>query len=321
MAEIHQLVLAFGRERARELASDVEPRILDLASQVLSEESQAIGITYAGFCLTSLPHKRLADDQPWRRSSHRLTLLIEPGRLPQGDRIYGVPFGSRARLILIYLTTMALRNNSPEVELGRSMRDWLYRMSVSLGGKSYQDVREQANRISACRLTFSWDQGNDSAFIRDSVVTGGLSTLEINDVSQTEERSLRSVRLSNTFFEQLKKHPVPIWEPALKYIANQSMAIDVYLWLTYRLHVLTQATPITWHALHGQFGAGYKRLDHFRHHFTSAVKSATLVYPDAKVDIGHQGLILHPSRPPIAPRAVSVVPKRRVADVTARDPG
>ena len=102
MGQVHQLVLTFGKERAQQLAgSDVDPRLLDIASKVLTEESQAIGITYAGFCLTSLPHRRLPDDQVWKRASRRLTLMIEPGRLPQGERLYGVPYGSRARLILL----------------------------------------------------------------------------------------------------------------------------------------------------------------------------------------------------------------------------
>jgi hypothetical protein len=149
MGQVHQLVLAFGKERAQQLAgADVEPRLLDIASRVLTEESQAIGITYAGFCLTSLPHRRLTDDQVWRRVSHRLTLMIEPGRLPHGDRLYGVPYGSRARLILLYLQTAAIKTNSPEIELGRSMRDWMARMGSRWAGRA---ITMSASRRTASR--------------------------------------------------------------------------------------------------------------------------------------------------------------------------
>jgi hypothetical protein len=312
LAQVHQLVLAFGKERAQQLAGpDLEPRLFDIAEKVLTEESQAIGITYAGFCLTSLPHRRLADEQVWKRISHRLTLMIEPGRLPQADRLYGVPYGSRARLILLYLQTAAIKTNSPEIELGRSMRDWMARMGLSLGGKSYHDVREQANRISACRLTFSWGEGSDINFVRDSVVAGGLQSFEAAEDESSGERTIRSVRLSTSFYEQLRKHPVPIWEPALRYIANQSMAIDVYIWLSYRLHSLKQETPISWLALHGQFGAGFKNLPQFKIHFRRAVSTACAVYPDARVDMSQLGLVLHPSRPPVLGRKVIALPRHR----------
>ncbi len=311
MAEVHQLVLALGRERAQQFASDQhDPRLLDIASRVLSEESQAIGITYAGFCLTSLPHRRPLDTQAWRRQSHRLTLMIEPGRLPDDDRVYGVPYGSRARLILLYLQTIAIKTNSPQIELGRSMREWMARMGLSLGGKSYHDVREQANRISACRLTFSWEEGPNVGFIRDSVVAGGLQSFETAEDERSGQRSIRSVQLSPSFYDQLQKHPVPVWEPALRYIANQSMAIDVYIWLAYRLHSLSQTITISWPALHGQFGAGFKNLAQFKAHFAVSVRTACAVYPDARVDVLGPGLRLHPSRPPVSKTPRLVVASR-----------
>jgi Plasmid encoded RepA protein len=55
-------------------------------------------------------------------------------------------------------------------------------------------------------------------------------------------------RLSEAFFESLKKHPVPIEEAAVRAISNNSMAIDIYAWLSYRLHALQKPTPISWRA-------------------------------------------------------------------------
>ena len=89
------------------------------------------------------------------------------------------------------------------------------------------------------------------------------------------------------------------------------MAIDVYIWLSYRLHCLQQPTPITWMALHGQFGAGFKNLAQFKPHFAQAVNMALMVYPDARVDIQKMGLVLHPSRPPVADTKVHALCGRR----------
>ena len=78
---VHQLVLLHGHERAREMVPEKQRQLVDIAAEVMADERQHIGISYTGFCLTSLPHKRLADDAPWEKQGHRVTLLVEPGRL------------------------------------------------------------------------------------------------------------------------------------------------------------------------------------------------------------------------------------------------
>ena len=90
----------------------------------------------------------------WRRQGHRTTLLVEAGRTANGGWI-GVPYGSIARLILLYLQTEAVRTSDPEVELGKSMHAWLSRMGIPAGGKELQAWwPNRRGRISACRLTF-----------------------------------------------------------------------------------------------------------------------------------------------------------------------
>ena len=80
------------------------------------------------------------------------------------------------------------------------------------------------------------------------------------------------------------------------------MTLDIYCWLTYRLHVLTGAREVSWKALHAQFGGGVSRLDYFCTVFIENFNLALAVYPDAKVEVDGRGLRLQPSRPPISPR-------------------
>jgi hypothetical protein len=68
------------------------------------------------------------------------------------------------------------------------------------------------------------------------------------------------VQLDNGFWKSLQSHPVPVREEAIRAIGPRSMAIDVYIWLAYRLHSLTKTTPITWPAVHAQFGASFKAI-------------------------------------------------------------
>jgi len=76
----------------------------------------------------------------------------------------------------------------------------------------------------------------------------------------------------------------------------------MYIWLAYRLHALSRATPVTWTALHGQFGAGFKAIRQLKPTFREALALALAVYPEAKVEEDAAGMVLHPS-PPAVPRA------------------
>lgn len=309
MANIHQLIVQHGHRQARDMVGADERRYVDLAAEWLANENQGLGITYSGFCLTCLPHKKLPDDQHWERPGPKVTLLVEPGRLRDQDgktKLYGVPYGSRARLILLYLQTRVVQSGSLEVELGRSMREWMSRMGVPIGGTSYREVRDQANRISACHLTFLWDSEKQTKFAKDSIVDGGIQLYETDDDQQLR-LWVDTVRLSDRFFKALREHPVPVSEAAIKLISNQSLSLDVYIWLAYRLHVLQKPTAVSWLSLHQQFGFAYKNVFHFKPRFIEALKMATMVYEQARVEVDQSGVVLHPSAPPVPERSIGIL--------------
>jgi hypothetical protein len=57
------------------------------------------------------------DEQAWEKHGHRVTLLVEHGRREM--RLHGVPYGARARMILLYLQT--------QVELGEKASRFVHR--------------------------------------------------------------------------------------------------------------------------------------------------------------------------------------------------
>ncbi|MBV8456005.1 MAG: pirin, partial [Acetobacteraceae bacterium] len=219
-------------------------------------------------------------------------------------------YGSRARLILLYLQTRALQTGSRRVELGRSMYHWMGRLGIAVGGKSYEQVRNQARRLSSCRLTVGWaGEDGSEGFARENLVSGMLTMPADNDGRQgqlwTEE-----AELTETFMRALVSHPVPVLESAVRRISNQSMALDIYVWLSYRLRSLSKPTPVRWAALQAQFGPEFASLKNFRQHFRNALKEALAVYPDASIDVTPRGLLLRPSAPPVPerrPRSLTLV--------------
>ena len=309
MGTLHKLVVDHGREVALRMTDPEDRHLVRVAADILAEEDDAIGVTYSGFCQASLPHKKLPNDKRWVQESERITLMIEPGSLlkPGTDGEYiGVPYGSRARLILLYLQSQAIKSRSREVELGGSMRQWLKRMGITQGGKSIRDVKAQATRLSLCKLTFFYQNVNGgTGFSSERIVDQGVLFL---DTDPQASLFVDTVRLSQTFFDALRRHPVPIWEPAITAIHNNSMGLDIYVWLAYRLHILKKPVPIRWTRLHQQFGAGFKTLWQFKPTFVQNFKLAMAVYPEAKASIEQDGAILWPSPPPVSEKLIGRVP-------------
>lgn len=296
MANIHQLILRDGvSEARRQAASKHERALVEAAYRVLSDDAEKIGFTYSGFALTSLPHKPL-HELFWRREGHNVTLLLESGRDRAGKPI-GVPYGSYARFILLFLQSEAIRTGSREIELGRSMRVWLGTMGLSIGGTTYRMVAEQARRISSCRLQFFASKGDLEVMKHGGFVDGSITMAGVD----TDQPALWNDRvlLNEEFYRALREHPVPVSEAGLRAIGPRSMVIDVYIWLAYRLHALRGDISVSWPALHAQFGAGFQLIRKFRSHFVECLELAMAAYPDARVSVDERGVVLRPSRPAI----------------------
>jgi hypothetical protein len=297
MAEVHQLIIKHGIEEARRQAITKHERmVIEAAYQVLSDDAEKMGFTYSGFALTSLPHKPQSE-LTWKRDGHNLTMLIQSG-VDRAGKPLGLPYGSYARFILLFLQSEAIRTGSREVELGRSMRVWLSSMGLSIGGMTYKKVNEQARRISGCSLTFFADRSGAQIKSR-----GGFVKTEItmyNVVGDQPGLWQDRVLLDEDFFRALHEHPVPVSESALRAIGPRSMVIDVYIWLAYRLHALRKDVEVGWPALYAQFGAGFGTIRRFRQHFIECLGLAMAAYPEARVEVRERRLILRPSRPAIA---------------------
>lgn len=308
MGDVHKLIEQHGAEAVRRM--DLPRAVVDAAAGYMSAEERDLFL-FTGWAQAALPHRKLADDAHWEISNDHVTLIVQPGLQKISGEVIpiGVPYGSRARLILLYLQTEALRLNSREVELGRSMNHWLSRLGVPLGGEGARSVRDQANRLSRCRLTFELQRGGRSGLLNQNIVD---SALFLSSDERQGSLALETARLSEGFFNQLKAHAMPVDEAAIRQISNNSLAIDVYLWLAFRLRSLAKPTPITWRSMKAQFGQGVNRLDNFRTHYRKALDLALSVYPEAKVEEDASGVTLFPSRPPVSPTMIGFVPSKRL---------
>lgn len=313
MGTVHDILEARGRAGA--LDAGLDPVVVHAAATYMANEDVGLGFAYAGWAQCALPHRKLSPDAHWGIGAENVRLMVEPGKRLVGNagdaEFVGVPFGSHARLILLYLQTEALRTGCREVELGGSLRNWLSRIGVSYGGVTAKSVRDQAERLSMCKLSFhfNFNASRKTGLMNQTIVDRALF-LEVDDpgVSRQGRLALEAAKLSEGFFEQLKRHPLPLEEAAVKSLNNQSAALDCYLWLAYRLHVLNGNLTISWPALKDQFGTAFKKIGGFKSWFlapSGPLALALAVYPAARVEVASAGLILKPSRAPVNPRLLT----------------
>jgi Plasmid encoded RepA protein len=95
---------------------------------------------------------------------------------------------------------------------------WLKRLEIPIGGKSMTAVRDQAERISRCRMSFQIKKGNRTGLVNQSILD---TAMFVEDDSTQGSLFIEKAKLSEMFFEQLKNHPVPIEENAIAmYLLN-----------------------------------------------------------------------------------------------------
>jgi hypothetical protein len=299
MSRLHDVLIEHGQLELVLNAQDKEERRrIGVAAEILSDEAQRIAFAHPGMCLTVLPYKRIPDDQSWIREQGDVELSVHP--IPnENRRRLGVPYGSKARLILLFLQTEAVKTRSRVVELGNSMNMWMARMGVSVGGTSYRIIEEQAERIEHSIITFSFRRSEGRIRWQDSIIRGSFDPFGRRG---QEEFASKTVELSETFFEAIMRHPVPISERAIQLLGERCMPLDIYLWLAYRLHSLEDSIAISWPALFTQFGANTQMLKHFKPRFARDLEMALAAYQDARVELTERGVVLHPSTPPVTPR-------------------
>ena len=181
-------------------------RIIDIATGVLTDESDERVFTHPVLCLTILPHRGRPEHEIWKRVNGPYTLMVQPTADHDGT-YHGVPHGSKARLILLYLQTEAVKTNSRVIELGTSMRHWLRTMGVTITGPNYQEVRRQALKIERALVSFTFTGEGTTISWQDTIIRGSFERPCSDEV--------RTVELSESFFKSITERPVPVCETAI----------------------------------------------------------------------------------------------------------
>jgi hypothetical protein len=220
-----------------------------------------------------------------------------------GDfRTVGLPFGEKPRLILIHLTSEAMRTGSPVVEVEDSLTAYVRALGLPTSGIAIRTVKDQLARLAAATLRLAAVADGRAVQVNGPII----GQMELWAPTDPRQRVLwpSRVQLSDPYFASVQRHAVPLARSAIRSLAHSAMGLDLYSWLAQRLHRITPGQPqaVSWEALKGQFGPGYARTVDFRRKFRLALRSVLAVYAEARIHDGDDGLLLHHSPPPIRKR-------------------
>jgi Plasmid encoded RepA protein len=300
--------------------------LIEQAVQIEQEDARAAGaISFVSriFCQVALPYRDPGPMASWRRTNGTVTLRLTPGLVTDkhGEQIDAYPFGVMPRYLLAWMTTEvkrsgpALQDDGLTLDLGGSMRAFLRQIGVNsaTGGTkgSGTRLRDQVTRLAYSSITVTetkehrngiWNhRGQAFGFVDETNLwwsdrENGTETLWPN-----------SIRLTPAWRDSIRGAAVPLDTRALAIIQQAKagpLALDLYYWLAHRLYMVRKPTVVPWALLARQFGSQYQRLRAFRAAVVKQLRIVHLAYPQARVNVTRDGLLLAPSPLPVTRHAL-----------------
>jgi len=265
-------------------------------------DAGAIGFIAKFLVQTTLPHRRQPGSQ-YTRSDGRFTLRITD----VGGA--GLPYGSYPRLILIWMTSEAIRTSSRELELGTSLSRFMAELGLQATGGHWGTIprfRDQMQRLIGAAISTRWEQDGNGQHLATGENLLLADRFQLWWTPQTlpaVRPAISSITLSVDFFEQLVASPVPLDLRAVRVLKQSPLALDLYAWATRRVSYLERPTLISWEALRRSFGTGYADTPQGRVKFRARVLDALgrvcRVYSSLRLEIEDDGVLLLPSAPHI----------------------
>lgn len=284
-------------------------RVVKAAEKIfLDPYPEQIDFLHAVLCQVGMPRKHV-EGRIFERNNNAVSMILEAGRLYRRGRWVDMPlpYGTRPRLVMVYVSSEAIRTQSRTIEIGESIYEFLKRIGIEPSGGprgGYTMFTKQMEALAACRMTLGLSFPD-----RDITVnTQPISRFEAWLVTHGPERPLWPgvLDLSQEFFDTLTAHAVPLDHRALAALKHSALALDIYAWLANRLCRIKgpRGIILSWSNFKEQFGQEYKDIRNFKKAFLEALRQAHAVYPEAKLEQIPNGFLLKSSPPPIQKKQI-----------------
>ncbi|WP_262267579.1 replication protein RepA [Microvirga yunnanensis] len=253
--------------------------------------------------LCGLPYREPKGEREFFREYGRNTLSIMAGRLknPRTGQmeVQGLPYGPKARLVLLHLCTEAVRQRSARIEVADSLSGFIKQMGFPVtGGErgTLRQFKEQLNRLAACTMQLGlWDGASRSSTLN----VPPFRQLDIWLTGNSDQGLLWSntVQFHADFYENLIQHALPVDIRAARAFSGSARKLDMLFWLGYRLRTVQRPLKLSWDNLHQQFGSDNASIRSFKQAFKGDLAHIKEVFPRLRVSLDEGGMLLLPTDP------------------------
>jgi hypothetical protein len=288
-------------------------KILRTAQDVFylpADEAGELAFMSKCFIQATLPHSDPGNVPIWGRKNGDYTLTIQPHFVLDDNgqpKNIGLPYGTVPRLILAWANGEVVKTKSRELILGKSLSDFMDKIGFgsATGGKngSITRLKNQSMRLFSAKLSLVY-QGPEKLSIANALLADYAEYFW--DPVHPGQQSLwdSRVMLSERFYNLLLSAPVPLDWRILKSLKRSPLALDLYMWLSYRMFALKKPQSIKWETLAKQFGSEYGRVVDFRANVRKHINKIQSIWQELRLDISaDEAITLFPSPPLIAPKA------------------
>lgn len=271
-----------------------------LVSEQGGGERDSLRHIHSVLALCSLPYtQQPLSKRDWERKNGKMSLKVFAGQLISPDNGQWVdqplPYGSRARLMLLHTCSQAILQKSATIEIADSLSGFIKSMGFAVtGGKNgtLNSFKQQINALAACTMRIGVWNGENAKTIN----TQPFTSIDVWFPTEPNQRMLwpSTITFSQEFYQTLTKHALPVNVHAVRAFAGSPRKLDMLFWLGYRLNNLHKAVHIPWDALQEQWGTGYNRAANFRRDFAKEIAEIKEVFPKLPVKVGENGFTISP---------------------------
>jgi len=246
---------------------------------------------------------------------------------------YGIPYGSFPRLVLAYIITRTVETKARRIELtshfGGFLKEIGYTGNHRDSAVKGKRVREQLLRLLNSNISFGKTTGDNEhgEMVRGKADVASKFALWW-DYRKPEQDSLFGsyIDLTEDFYDSILAHPVPLQTDILASLKKSPLALNVYMWVSYRLFTLhasnQEQVTLGYGRLQEQFGTGTSEANYrsFRRDFKVALAKVAEYWRSLDGDKQQLHFELHQDGLTLfrSPMLINI-PRRKIAATAAEE--